>query len=423
MRKRYLPHMLALLLVVGGSTAAIIGVPDDCLTVQEGLDSAGIGDTVLVAPGIYYESIVWPNTQGIHLVAQDGPDVTFLDGSQPSPIIPDTNSVVLFSGGLDSTTVLQGFTIREGAGTYDMTWGRLGGGILCIEDASPLVLGNKIVDNSADRGGGVACYINSTPTIRDNRINGNSGGGICCHESSPTIEENNIVGNSADVGGGIACWSSLPAISANKINGNIAEDAGGIYCSNSSPMIVGNTISGNTASYSAGGILAHNSASPVLRFNNIFDNSTFGVCNWDSSLIVDAEHNFWGHASGPFHPTVNPGGLGEEVSDHVDFVPWDPWVGANEGTTLSSPMSGPLDVTPSPIRESAKIRYSLVSPGMVSLRVYNLMGQEVSALFDEMRSAGEHVMHWRPFGLPAGVYFVRLTTPMYTEVERCLLMR
>ena len=39
-------------------------------------------------------------------------------------------------------------------------------------------------------------------------------------------------------------------------------------------------------------------------------------------ILVDAESNWWGDATGPYHPTANPGGLGDSVSDYVDFDPW-----------------------------------------------------------------------------------------------------
>ena len=40
------------------------------------------------------------------------------------------------------------------------------------------------------------------------------------------------------------------------------------------------------------------------------------------SGILDAEYNWWGDASGPYHPTTNPGGTGGAVSDNVDYDPW-----------------------------------------------------------------------------------------------------
>jgi len=41
-----------------------------------------------------------------------------------------------------------------------------------------------------------------------------------------------------------------------------------------------------------------------------------------SYLTVDAERNWWGDASGPYHATKNPGGEGGEVGDGIDFEPW-----------------------------------------------------------------------------------------------------
>jgi len=50
-------------------------------------------------------------------------------------------------------------------------------------------------------------------------------------------------------------------------------------------------------------------------------NSSYGVLN-NNSADVDARGNWWGHASGPFHATLNPDGTGDPVSDGVLFEPW-----------------------------------------------------------------------------------------------------
>jgi parallel beta-helix repeat protein len=61
--------------------------------------------------------------------------------------------------------------------------------------------------------------------------------------------------------------------------------------------------------------------------NGIENNNLNGV----SATIVgcdpafDATGNFWGHASGPYHPSLNVNGLGSQVSDRVAF---DPWLGS-----------------------------------------------------------------------------------------------
>lgn len=39
-------------------------------------------------------------------------------------------------------------------------------------------------------------------------------------------------------------------------------------------------------------------------------------------MVIDAENNWWGDATGPFHPGTNPAGAGNAVSDNVDYRPW-----------------------------------------------------------------------------------------------------
>jgi len=54
--------------------------------------------------------------------------------------------------------------------------------------------------------------------------------------------------------------------------------------------------------------------------NIIHDNSLYGVYN-DTNVEIDAENNYWGHPTGPYH-SLNFLGEGDEVSDYVEFNPW-----------------------------------------------------------------------------------------------------
>jgi parallel beta-helix repeat protein len=59
----------------------------------------------------------------------------------------------------------------------------------------------------------------------------------------------------------------------------------------------------------------------VFRFNQIAGNGTLGIDNTTGN-VVDAYSNWWGDVTGPYHPTANPMGLGNDVSDNVLFDPW-----------------------------------------------------------------------------------------------------
>jgi hypothetical protein len=71
----------------------------------------------------------------------------------------------------------------------------------------------------------------------------------------------------------------------------------------------------------ADGVLVDDATPPLLQHNDISGN-VFGVRNSRTTVTVDARNVWWGDASGPYHPTLNPGGLGNAVSDHVLFEPW-----------------------------------------------------------------------------------------------------
>lgn len=60
-----------------------------------------------------------------------------------------------------------------------------------------------------------------------------------------------------------------------------------------------------------------------INYNNIVGSGSYGL--WvgeDVAEPVDARYNWWGDASGPYHPSLNPTGLGDKVSDNVNFSPW-----------------------------------------------------------------------------------------------------
>jgi parallel beta-helix repeat protein len=207
--------------------------------------------------------------------------------------------------------------------------GWIGGGIACGHGSAPVISDNTITGNYANHGGGIG-YDNSVAIITSNYIMGNTGycgGGIYCHQSSATISGNTISNDTAVWrGGGIYCYECSPTITGNTVSENViplAEIGGGIFCDGSSPTINGNIIAGNNGE----GIYCQPDfwgfvSDPVISGNDIYNNVGFGVCNVDTTIIVSADSNWWGDATGPYHPIANPGGLGDSVSDYVDFDPW-----------------------------------------------------------------------------------------------------
>jgi hypothetical protein len=78
---------------------------------------------------------------------------------------------------------------------------------------------------------------------------------------------------------------------------------------------------------------------------------------------------------------------------------------------------------PNPFNPSTVIRYSLVAGGYVSLKVYDLLGQEIAAPVDGVQAAGWYDVEMDAAQWPGGVYFYRLRTGDYVEIKKMLLVK
>lgn len=86
---------------------------------------------------------------------------------------------------------------------------------------------------------------------------------------------------------------------------------------------------------------------------------------------------------------------------------------------------------PNPFNPSTTIEFELPRASHVTLRVFNILGQHIATLVDELRSAGTHTLAWDAGSLPSGVYLYRLSARgpgirpdgNYTETKKMILVR
>ncbi len=100
--------------------------------------------------------------------------------------------------------------------------------------------------------------------------------------------------------------------------------------------------------------------SPTIS-NSSFDGNPFAILN-EGSGIVNAIDNWWGDNSGPLNATANPAGLGEEVSDGVDF---DPWLEFDPFNSVISIATHPVDQTAC---DSDPITFNVATSGANNLQ-------------------------------------------------------
>ncbi|MDP8314635.1 MAG: FG-GAP-like repeat-containing protein [Candidatus Celaenobacter antarcticus] len=238
------------------------------LSIQEAINVASNGDTILVHSGTYYENI---NFNGKNIVVaslylttgnKDYINDTVINGNH-------NGVVVTFENGETSSAILKGFTITNGYAEY-------GSGIKCKNASKPVIDHLIISGNTAtDDGGGVACYTNSSMTISNcifnNNIANDNGGGIFLNHSKGLID-NCLFSDNISNGGSSAidCWSSDPLIINCTLVNNISYSWAtiGIW-DTSSPNIIDCIVSNNTGS----GFVFHSQSQATVEYCNCYENS------------------------------------------------------------------------------------------------------------------------------------------------------
>jgi len=219
--------LLTILLLSSIYYSNVIHVPDDHATIQEALTASVNGDTVIVAPGIYYENVLLGKeiVLASHAIYDElGADWQDNENINNTVISGDHNgSAMIIRYGNIEPTVL-GFTFQDGTGTsmrvYDcdlVTQKRSGGGIL-IYKAYPTINYNRFINNGFDEeaGGG-----ETSGSVAD--------GGAISHYASDDVEFDEDRGN---VGANTNSSRTIPDemnIKYNYVEGNMSGDGENFY--------------------------------------------------------------------------------------------------------------------------------------------------------------------------------------------------
>ncbi len=211
--------LLAAALAARSAAQTVLEVPADHATIQAAVVAASNGDTVLVSPGTYVETIDFLGKE-IAVRSAGGPSVTAIDADGAGP-------VVTFASGEGRGAVLEGFVLTRGdpGASFD------GGGVRCI-GSGPTIRDCWIRFNDASDGAGVYLGGNSSAAIErcvfENNEAGGFGGGIDVVFSSATVVDCVFRDNSAVLdGGGVAVFQGVASIERCLFLQNDAGDEGG----------------------------------------------------------------------------------------------------------------------------------------------------------------------------------------------------
>lgn len=78
---------------------------------------------------------------------------------------------------------------------------------------------------------------------------------------------------------------------------------------------------------------------------------------------------------------------------------------------------------PNPFNPSTTISYSIPNDGFVSLRIYNVLGQEIKSLVNQFQKSGNYKLMFDASNLPSGVYFYKIEANNFTQVKKMMLLK
>ena len=78
---------------------------------------------------------------------------------------------------------------------------------------------------------------------------------------------------------------------------------------------------------------------------------------------------------------------------------------------------------PNPFNPTTSINYSISKSGLVTLKVYDILGKEVMTLVNEVKNAGNHEINFNASSLSSGVYFYRIESGNFIDTKKMFLLK
>jgi predicted GH43/DUF377 family glycosyl hydrolase len=146
--------------------------------------------------------------------------------------------------------------------------------------------------------------------------------------------------------------------------------------------------------------------------NPIITRSTWNSGWTESGSVLFSQNKLWLYYDGG---STSGGRIGFATTP---FIP----VSVEDETTLPKEFVL-MQNYPNPFNPSTSIQYAISNMQFVSIKVYDVLGNEIETLVNEEKPIGNYEITWYAKNLPSGVYFYQLRAGSFIETKKMILLR
>jgi hypothetical protein len=371
--------------------------------------------------------------------------------------------------------LIEGNTIENNTVTNIDIWKAMGGGIFidcCLPTVGDQIIRNNIIRNNSVNcshsfGGGIYFIIRDTDSA-----------GTVDNNPGPYVYNNIISGNYSDyLGGGVSVWRAYyvppnpatplqsagnyvpkPSFINNTIVDNTSPDGSGFFIMNHVPFLMNNIIRNNypgnaewgevflgdvpywleTNHYQGvmmfyndiqGGWEDGDSAEGNIDFEPLFADTLFNLsdssyCIGNGIDSIDFNGTLYNSPPTDFDgdPRPNPPGSMPDIGAYESPLYSPVYVEKYESLI-------PFEYTlyqnyPNPFNPSTTIKFSIPKLSFVTLKVYDVLGNEIATLVNEEKPIGVYEIEFSTRnGLASGIYFYQLKAGVYVETKKMIFLK
>ncbi len=78
---------------------------------------------------------------------------------------------------------------------------------------------------------------------------------------------------------------------------------------------------------------------------------------------------------------------------------------------------------PNPFNPITTINFTIPKEGLVTITIYNAIGQEIQKLVNEIKQSGNYTLNFDALSLPGGIYFYRMHAGNFLETKKMILLK